>query len=223
MISPQTIERLILYRRILERMRQERVSYVYSHELAKEIGATAAQVRRDLMAVEYMAVAARGYQVDALLSAIALFLDEDTEQRALLVGVGHLGRALLSHFRYSRASLQVVAAFDQDPACIGEVIEGCPCLSMDELGAIAQYKQITIAVLTVPAAAAQEVGRRLVEAGVCGILNFAPVTLQVPDSVWVENIDVTRSLEKVAYYSRHGDVSASGTVKEKSPRKRNGN
>jgi len=199
--SPQTIERLILYRRILEQMLQETVAYVYSHELAKRIGATAAQVRRDLMAVEYMAVAARGYKVEDLLKAVEAFLEAGQHQCAVLVGVGNLGRALLAHFSRTRASLRIVAAFDQDPSCAGVSYDGCPCYEMDALAAMTKEKQARIGVLTVPAEAAQDVAESLVGAGVRGILNFAPRALHLPEEIWIENIDVTRSLEKVAYFA----------------------
>jgi redox-sensing transcriptional repressor len=167
-------------------------------------GATAAQVRRDLMAVGYMGTSIRGYAVEELTKSIGSFLDDPQGQTAALVGIGNLGRAILSYFTGRRPNLSIVAAFDVDPNKISRVIHGCRCYPLEELELVAREHDIRLGVLTVPAAAAQTVAESMVRAGIRGILNFAPAPLKAPAGVYVEDIDMTMSLEKVAYFARQG-------------------
>jgi len=204
--SDKTIGRLSLYRRLLNRLMTEGTRNIYSHELARMAGGTAAQVRRDLMAVGYTGSPTRGYDVRELANAIGAFLDAPEAQGAALIGIGNLGRALLAYFSGRRPRLSVVAAFDSDPSKINRVIHGCRCYDIKDLAQVVKDLGISIAVITVPAGEAQNVADALVDAGIRGILNFAPVPLHVPRGVYVEDIDVTTSLEKVAYFARQGTV-----------------
>ena len=171
-------------------------------------GATAAQVRRDIMNIGYSGNPNRGYDVKELSGSIGSFLDEPEGQRAALVGVGNLGRAMLSYFAGRRPKLFIDAAFDNDPKKFGRVINGCHCFPIEEIGRVVAEKKITIGIITVPANEAQKTTDILVRAGVRGILNFAPVPLRIPSNVYVEDIDMTMSLEKVAYFAR--TVSSGG-------------
>jgi len=119
-----------------------------------------------------------------------------------LVGVGNLGRAMLAYFQGRRPRLSIVAAFDSDPAKYGRVIQGCRCYSLDQMEEIVRDARITVGVITVPASEAQRIANRLVSSGVTGIINYAPVPLWAPPHVYVEDIDMTMSLEKVAYFAR---------------------
>jgi redox-sensing transcriptional repressor len=202
MASIRTIGRLSLYRRTLQRVLAEGRPYLYSHQLAAESGVTAAQVRRDLMAIGYQGSPNRGYDVAALIASIADCLDAPEGQGVALVGVGNLGRAVIGYVGRIRPSLQVLAAFDRDGDKIGRVIQGCRVYGVEELPAVAREKHLSVGVLTVPPSAAQDAADRLVAAGFKGILNFAPVTLRVPGHVYVEDLDLTMSLEKVAYLGR---------------------
>jgi redox-sensing transcriptional repressor len=109
--------------------------------------------------------------------------------------------------------LSIVAAFDNNPHKVGRVIHGCRCYSLDELPEVVRQLNIQVGVLTVPAGEAQAVADMLVRSGVKGILNFAPVPLKAPPNVYVEDIDMTMSLEKVAFFAGKGAVEK-GTVKE---------
>ncbi len=202
MASEKTIGRLSLYRRLLNEMQAEGATGVYSHELAAKAGVTAAQVRRDMMAVGYSGSPTKGYNVAGLGEAIGTFLDAPEPEGVALVGVGNLGRAILAFFAGRRPKLAVVAAFDNDPEKVGRVIQGCRCYSIDEMAERIAEHGIRAAIVTVPAGAAQSVADLLVRAGVQGLLNFAPVPLRVPPTVYVEDIDMTMSLEKVAYFAR---------------------
>lgn len=201
-VPEPTLERLTLYRRLLNVLHGEGVSHVFSYELAKMAGRTAAQVRRDLMVVGYAGSPARGYEVSGLIQSLRRFLDRPGGQSVALVGLGNLGKALLAYFTGRRPSLQIVAVFDNDPNKANRMIGGCRCYGMDRLAEILKARDIRVAIVAVPASAAQGVADGLVAGGVRGILNFAPAILRAPPSVYVEDLDMAMSLEKVAYFSR---------------------
>ncbi len=204
MISAKTIGRLSLYRRAVQDVFAHRQEHVFSHEIANACKLTPAQVRRDLMATGFVGSPNKGYSIAGLLQSIDNLLDAPQEQRAALVGVGNLGRAILAYFTSRRANLSIVAAFDQDRTKAGRVIHGCRCYSMQELGDVIKQQRVEVAVLAVPADAAQAIAEQLIASQVRGILNFAPVSLRVPPEVYVEHLDMAISLERVAYFARHG-------------------
>ena len=201
-VSTRTIERLSLYRRLLIGLREQEVSHVFSHQLADFARVTAAQVRRDLMYIGYSGSTQRGYEVTGIIESLAAFLDKPEGIGAALVGVGQLGTALLNYFVGRRPNLSIVAAFDVSPKCIGKDYNGCPCYPMEELKTVIKKEEITVAIVAVPGSKAQEVADELVQAGVRGILNFAPLRLSVPERVFVEDLDMTIALEKVAFYAQ---------------------
>jgi redox-sensing transcriptional repressor len=210
--SEPTIERLSVYRRLLERARARGTRAIFSHELARLSGASPAQVRRDLMVVDVLGHPRRGYDIDALIRALRDHLNGPQGQRVALVGLGRLGRAVLSHFANRRPELRITAAFDEDPRRTGRVVEGCHAYPMSDLRRIAAQERFTLGVVAVPAHAAQEVANALVAEGVCGLLNFAPTALEVPPQVFVEDIDLTMALEKVAFFAQQNRPADAGSV-----------
>jgi redox-sensing transcriptional repressor len=202
MASEKTIERLSIYRRLLGQMRQGGATSVYSHDLAAEVGGTAAQVRRDLMVAGITGNPRTGYEVEVLLGNLADFLDTPGGEQVILIGLGNLGRALIPFFEAHHPNQNVVAAIDSDPKKAGRVIAGVRCYPTEELEAVVKKENAVLALLAVPNASAQQTVDRLVASGVRGILNFVPVPLKVPAHVKVENIDMTMSLEKLAYLVR---------------------
>lgn len=201
--SEKIIERLSLYRRVLSQLHDESATVVFSHQLAAPADVTPAQVRRDIMQLGCSGIPHAGYKIAHLLTAIEDVLDAPESQRAVLVGVGHLGLALLNYFSERWRKLRIHAAFDVDPSKGNTIIRGCPCYPFEELYARVRAWNIGIGILTVPADQAQAVADIVCKAGVTGLLNFAPVRLTAPDGVYVENVDLTTSFEKVAYYARH--------------------
>ncbi len=201
--SEKTVERMSLYRRLLLRLREEGHTVVFSHQLCVPAGVTPAQVRRDIMQLGCSGVPHAGYKIKELLSAIAETLDAPQSQRAVLVGVGHLGLALLTHFSGRWRWLHIHAAFDVNPAKHGAIVRGCNCYGIEELPRIVREWRVQVGIIAVPVDTAQSVATMLCEAGITGLLNFAPLRLQVPDEVYVENVDLTTSFEKVAYFARH--------------------
>ncbi|HOA06074.1 MAG TPA: redox-sensing transcriptional repressor Rex [Candidatus Fermentibacter daniensis] len=201
-IASRTIGRLSLYRRLLESSIPGGRDTVFSHELAGLACVTPAQVRRDLMATGCSGSPGKGYRIRDLIEGISKVLDDPEGQSVALVGVGNLGRAILTYFSGRRRNLRITASFDVDPLKTGRVINGCRCYSMSELGDVLERGRIKTAILAVPAGKAQETTDALVAAGVRGILNYAPVPLRVPDGVFLEERDMTMSLETVAFFAR---------------------
>ncbi len=203
-VSGRTVSRLILYRKRLTSAAEDPKKFVFSYEIGTMCGVTSAQVRRDLMLVGCTGSPNRGYNRRELLGSIDDFLSRSSVQSVALVGVGHLGRAILSFLTGRHSRLAIAAAFDADPTKTNCVIFGCRCYPIADLSTVVAAQGLQVAILTVPAVAAQETADLLMEAGVRGILNFAPVTLRVPPHVFVEDIDLAMSLEKVAFFARQG-------------------
>lgn len=201
MISDKTVERLSLYRWLLEVRVDESTVNLFSHQLASMACVTPAQVRRDLMVIGYSGSPNKGYVVKDLARSIGKVLDGDKPARVALVGMGNLGRAIVSFLRGRRSFLHIVATFDSDVRKTGRVIGGCRCYTQESIEEIVNSQEITVAILTVPSDVAQEMADKLVNAGVRGILNYAPVPLRVPEWVYLENRDVTTALEKVIYFA----------------------
>lgn len=204
--SEKTIERLSLYRRLLREMFANGIESVYSHHLADRIGGTAAQVRRDLMDIGFSGSSKAGYDVEGLTARIGDYLDGPVGEPVALMGMGNLARALLPFFSAHHRKLKIVASFDKDPHKAGRVIKGCRCYPVADLRPVLEEQGIRVAILTVPADAAQRVAERLVEAGVKGILNYTTVPLRLPSHVVVEDIDMTVALEKVAFFTRRSET-----------------
>ena len=201
-ISEKTVDRLIQYRRNLLTVEKQHMGQIFSHQIAKMSGVTAAQVRRDLMAIGYSGSPVRGYHFNALLESLGDFIDAKTKQGVALVGVGQVGRALLHYFQGRRPKLSIEALFDVDESKVNRVFHGCHSYPLARLPEIVKEKNIRVGIITVPAEVAQEVTNVMVQADIRGILNYAPVKLNVPPNVFVENRDMTLAVEKIAYLAR---------------------
>lgn len=201
-VSPRTVGRLSLYRRMLQGLISRGVESIYSRELATLAGVTASQVRGDLMGIGYQGTSSNGYEVKALIKAIGTFLENGRNQSVVLVGVGHLGRAILQYFQRNHPNLQLLASFDKDTELIGRNICGVPVRRLSDLLEFVQENRVSIAIMALPAIGAQEVTDVLVTGGVRSFLNFTNVRLHAPDGVYIEDTDISVSLERVAYYGR---------------------
>ena len=178
-------------------------------------GVSAAQVRRDIMNLGCLGNTINGYNVAELAVSISHSLDDPTGQLVALVGVGDLGRAILKFFPGRRPKLSIVAAFDNDPRKFGRVIQGCRVYNISDLSSVVAELGITIGTITVPAEEAQNVADILVREGINGILNFAPTNIRVPPNVYVEDINMTISLEKVAYFARKKEKTVRKSTSDK--------
>jgi redox-sensing transcriptional repressor len=198
----KTVERLSEYRRTLINSLEEGKEYVFSHELAALHNNTAVQVRRDIMLIGYSGVQRRGYKIKELIEAIGRVLDDPRGQNVAIVGVGHLGTAILHYLKGKRPTLFLKALFDVDEKKTGRELNGIPCYHIDDLERVIKKKNIEIGILTVPMEVARETTVKLVDAGVRGLMNFTTIPLDVPEGVYLEEYDLITSLEKVAYFAR---------------------
>lgn len=201
----KTLERLILYKRLLSKAQEAGQQTVFSHQLARMAGNSAVQVRRDLMEIGFSGSPRNGYVIKDLQQTISTILNKSYQQKMILVGVGNLGKAILTYFTYQQSSFDLVAAFDNDPNKVNRVIGGCRCYSMEALDEIVKKEQVKLAILTVPAANAQNIANRLIYLGIKGFLNFTPVSLKVPESVVCEQLDIMLQLEKLAFLTQQKD------------------
>lgn len=199
-IPVNTIGRLSLYRRLLLEQLAAGARQVYSHQLARLAVSTPAQVRRDLMTIGFSGSPRKGYAIQELVDTIHAVLARSVETAVALVGVGNLGRALLSYYA-NRQPVRFAAAFDRAPEKTGRILHGCRCYPIEQLATVVEREGIHVGVIAVPASEAQSVADQLVLAGVKGMLNFAPVRLRVPAGMYVENVDLMMALDKVAYYA----------------------
>jgi redox-sensing transcriptional repressor len=206
----KTIERLALYRRLLKNQHQNGKTHIYSHQLAGISGYSAAIVRRDFMNIGYYGTPRHGYEIKALLDCLDVFFHKPDIKSLVLIGAGNLGRALIAYFIKDKTEYNLVAAFDQDPLKVNVKYNGCPCHSIEKIPEVIAATKASVGIITVPAEGAQAVADLLVMNNIKGILNFAPVSLTVPKTVFVENVDLALMLEKVLYFSIHNPASVKG-------------
>lgn len=199
-LPEKTIERLSEYRRTLYRCLDEGKTHIFSHELADMHNITAVQVRRDIMFIGYASQGRKGYDIKELINVIADIIDPGDVMNIAIVGYGNLGRAISAYLLQKRPKLKIVAAFDIDPKKIGSGSSIVDCFSVERLREIISSRDITLALLTVPADAAQQMAKALVASGIKGILNFTTVNLSVPGDIYLEEYDMVTSVEKVAYF-----------------------
>ena len=168
--------------------------------MAKVAGVKPTQLRKDLTYFGQFGTRGLGYDVGALSQMISDELGTTSLQPVVLVGVGNLGLALLSYRGFEKEGFEIVAAFDIDPRRRRDKEIKCPILGMEELPRFVQTRNVKMGILTVPAAAAQEVANALVDSGIVGILNFSPIVLHVPEEVMVNNVNVAIELENLSYF-----------------------
>ncbi|MCD6200829.1 MAG: redox-sensing transcriptional repressor Rex [Bacteroidales bacterium] len=201
-LPAKTVERLSEYRRTLINCMNHGKEYIYSHELAQFHHKTAVQVRRDIMLMGFSGVQRKGYKVKEMIDAIGRILDYKNGQNVGIVGIGHLGTAILQYFTGKRPKLRVVAIFDVDEKKTGREINGVHCYHVDTIPEVVERENIDLGIITVPPEFAKETAEGLINAGIRGILNFTTVPLNVPEDVYLEEYDMITSLEKVAYFAR---------------------
>jgi len=186
-----SIRRLPSYLHIIRQSKEEGNEYISGTVIAQELRLEPIQVRKDLAITGIVGKPKKGYPVVALMAAIEHFLGWDRVHEAVLVGAGNLGTALTGYPEFQYHGLNIVAAFDQDPAKIGKTIHGVPVFSLETMKEQVRNLKATIAILTVPSAHAQAVADSLVSAGIKAIWNFTNVKLKVPDEVIVQREDLT--------------------------------
>lgn len=198
----KAVYRLSVYQRCLQRLRDNDVETVSSEALAKAAGVKSTQLRKDLGYVGQFGTRGLGYNVDKLAEAITAALGSTRLQPVILVGIGNLGSALLRYSGFRKEGFEVIAAFDQIPDKNRVKGTGVPVYDAREMQDYICSHAVKMAILAVPGTAAQTVANQLVGAGVQAILNFSPTVLEVPENVYVNNVDLAIELESLSYFIR---------------------
>jgi len=201
-VPDATVARLPLYLRGLITAAEAGRPTVSSDELATASGVTSANVRKDLSFLETTGTRGIGYSVGSLTDEISAVLGLAGERPLVIVGIGNLGRALVTYDGFSRRGFVVTALLDVDPRKVGTTIGGLVIEDLADLETVVADRDVTIAVLATPAHAAQDVADRLVGVGVTAVLNFAPTHLDVPSHVTVRKVDVSSELQILSFYEQ---------------------
>ena len=198
-LSPLILNRLSVYLRCLRQLQALGTRTISSQELAERFQLSAPQIRRDLATLGELGIRGVGYEVDELARRIRSLLGLDREHRLIVVGAGRLGSALAGFLTDGEGGFRVVAAVDNDRAKVGQRIAGLTVRHASELSRVVARAGAEIAVLAVPAAAAQENYDALVAAGIAAVLNFAPVQLTTVPEVPAKTVDLRVHLEELAF------------------------
>lgn len=199
-VSKQTLQRLPLYLNYLKTRSKEGITNISAPIIADGLKLNEVQVRKDLALVSSGGRPKTGYKIDSLIADIKAFLGYDNVNEAILVGAGQLGKALLSYKGFDEYGLNIVAALDIDEELIGSVVNGKQILSIDKMKDLCKRLNVHMGIITVPAENAQQVCNMLIESGILAIWNFAPVHLNVPEHILVQNENIAASL---AVLSKH--------------------
>ncbi|MEX2569903.1 MAG: redox-sensing transcriptional repressor Rex [Gemmatimonadota bacterium] len=198
-ISDSTVRRLSLYLRLLQEADAQREETISSEALADRSGTTSAQVRKDLSLFGSFGKRGLGYGVPELLRELREILGLNRRWKVALIGAGKIGSALISYRNFQLRGFAIEAVFDVDPRKIGRNLAGQEILDDHEMERTMAEKGIEIAIVAVPAEAAQAVVDRIVASGVSAVLNFAPVRLRVPEGVALRHVDMVVELEGLAF------------------------
>ena len=194
------IGRLPIYLRALQRLTEQGIYNTSSQELGQMIGISAAQIRKDTSQFGEFGKQGTGYSIPFLVERLQSILKVNRVWDVIVVGMGDIGHALARYNGFVNRGYQVTMVFDNDPKKVGQKINELEIFSMDTMVDKIKQNKIKIAMLTVPASAAQEVTNQLVKAGVKAILNYAPIHLTVPTDVHVQHIDPATHLQRMTYY-----------------------
>jgi len=201
-ISDAVIRRLPKYYRYLSELEALGIERVSSSRMSHDMNLNASQIRRDLNCFGGFGQQGYGYQVGRLKQEIMRILGIGSSYRAVIVGAGNIGQALLKYRHFADEGYEIVAVFDADPNLIGREVAGRPIRSMDELPEFVKNNGVDIGIIAVPKPFAQKTADMLVSLGVKGIWNFAPVDVQVRRGVSVENVHLSDSLYILSYHMR---------------------
>lgn len=204
-IPRATAKRLPLYYRYLKYLFSSGKKKVSSADLSEAVKIDSATIRRDFSYFGALGKRGYGYDVEDLMNFFSKQLNQEQLTHVALIGVGHLGRALLNYNFQSQNSIRISAGFDIDEDMVNTIYEGVPIYHRDELKEQVEAQKFEVAIIAVPGPGAQEIADDLAEAGVKGIMNFTPLRLSVPDSVRVMNVDLSNELQSLIYFVQYSD------------------
>lgn len=186
-VPEPTLRRLPWYLSNIKLLKQKGYRYVSSTQISKEINIDASQIAKDLSYVNISGRTRVGYEIDTLIAVLEDFLGFTNLHKAFLFGVGSLGGALLHDSGLRHFGLEIVAAFDVNPALVGTTLNGIPIFHTDEFPRKMQEYEVHIGVLTVPIEIAQQITDYMVEGGIKAVWNFTPFRIRVPEHIVVQN------------------------------------
>jgi redox-sensing transcriptional repressor len=201
-VSVSTVERLSVYRKLLEELHYDGVEYVYSQQLADMVGVTPAQLRRDLASFGSFGNISRGYNVYQLTRTISRILGTDSPQTVALFGAGDLGRSLLAYRGFEERGFHIGLVFDLDADKAGKVFAGRRCYGVEDMEKVLPEFNVRIAVLACRPPGLQQLVDRLAKLGIVSILNFVPKRITPAPGGYVESIDIAAKLEKLSFLSQ---------------------
>ncbi len=199
-IPKETIDRLPLYLRCLNKLTDQGKENISSEKFSDRLNLNSAQVRKDLSYFGDFGTRGVGYKTEALASQIRRILNLDSRWKMALVGVGNIGSALLTYSGFDQRVFEVTMAFDRDSQLVGREIHGVKVEDVSTLVDRVSEEDVKLGIIAVPAPSAQEVADKLVEGGITGLLNFAPTLLDIPEGVQLAQVDITKELEQLVYY-----------------------
>ncbi len=198
-ISESSVKRLPGYWRYLNNLKRAGRIAVSCTRIAQSLNLTAIQVRKDLAATGIIGRPKTGYSVNDLVEHIEKFLGWHNTREAILVGAGHLGRALLGYKGFEDYGLNIVCAFDQDSKLFGTNYQGKEILPVEKLPDLVKRMQIQIGIITTPAQVAQNIADQMIAGGIIAIWNFAPVKIDAPSEIIIENMELSASLAVLSH------------------------
>jgi len=204
-ISNAVIRRLPRYRRYLNELRKKGIGKISSNDFSSLIGYTASQIRQDLNNFGGFGQQGYGYNVEALYNEISAILGLDETYKMIVVGAGNLGQAIVNHTYYYKTGFVVQAIFEINPKLIGNKINDIEIMDFEKLVSYIENNNIDIGIICTTKEAAQEVADKMCFAGIKGIWNFAPLDIEVPSHVAVENVHLTDNLHSLAYHIRRNN------------------
>ncbi|MCB4790866.1 MAG: redox-sensing transcriptional repressor Rex [Elusimicrobia bacterium] len=198
-INRNCIIRLSQYRHSINKFKALGFLKIFSDNLAEAVGVTSTQVRKDFSLFKISGNKRGGYDLDALSNRLNEILGKNEIHKCILVGAGKIGTALLKYKGFESQGIEIIAAFDIDPSKMtgsGSI----PVLSLEELDSFVKKNHVKIGIITAPDIAAQQIADKLVNSGIKGILNFAPIQLRCPSDVIINNVNLVAELENVIYF-----------------------
>lgn len=195
-----TIGRLPIYLRALMHLQSENQHITSSHELSEHVGISSSQIRKDLSYFGGFGKQGTGYHIEFLVNQLCAVLQINNEWRVAVIGIGDLGSAISNYEGFTKRGFRICWLFDSDPKIIGQQFGGLSVLGMNDLNTVLRQNCVQIVMLAVPSEYAQVVANDVVSSGVRAIINYAPISLIVPDDVMVQYIDPIVNLQHMTYY-----------------------
>lgn len=200
--SHETISRLSLYLRNFKRLQDADTQTISSDKIAQFLNVTPEQFRKDLSFFGGFGKRGVGYNVERLVGELENILGVDKKWHIAIIGIGSLGSALLGFGGFTKFNIKITHAFDMSKKKIGKRKNGIKIDDVKQLKVVIKKHKIRIAIISTPASAAQKTADKLVSSGIYGILNFAPVTLKIPEHVSVSNVDMACELERLIFFAK---------------------